>query len=45
MKPKNDPQTISDILLKDIGLNIDELTSAVDAGRNFAKCRQVSVLT
>ena len=37
MKPKNDPQTISDILLKDIGLNIDELTSAVDAGRKLRK--------
>ena len=37
MKPKNDPQTISDILLKNIGLNIDELTSAVDAGRKLRK--------
>lgn len=37
MKPKNGPKTISDIILKDIGLNIDELTSAVDAGRQLRK--------
>lgn len=37
MKPKNGPKTISDIILKDIGLNIEELTSAVDAGRQLRK--------
>ena len=37
MKPKNGPQSISDILLKDIGINIDELNSAVAAGREFRK--------
>lgn len=37
MKSKTGPQSISDIMLKDIGLNIDELTSAVDAGRQLRK--------
>lgn len=37
MKRKDAPQALSDILLKDIGLNINELTSAVEASRNFRK--------
>lgn len=37
MKSKTGPQSIRDIMLKDIGLNIDELTSAVDAGRQLRK--------
>ena len=37
MKRKDAPQALSDILLKDIGLNINELTSAVEASRKFRK--------
>lgn len=37
MNIKNVPQSINDILLKDIGLNIDELASAVDASRELRK--------
>lgn len=37
MKRKEVPQALSDILLKDIGLNINDLTSAVEASRNLRK--------